>query len=46
MTVLEPKRLESEDDNQMAMLLVETYLERDGQPVMARHFGRTWRERL
>jgi ADP-ribosylglycohydrolase len=45
-TVLDPKRLESEDDNQMAMLLVETYLERDGLPVMARHFGHTWYERL
>lgn len=45
-TVLEPRRLEGEDDNQMAMLLVETYLERKGRPVMARHFGRTWAERL
>jgi ADP-ribosylglycohydrolase len=44
--VLDPKRLESEDDNQMAMLLVETYLEREGRPVMARHFGHTWTERL
>lgn len=45
-TVLDPKRLETEDDNQMAMLLVETYIERDGLPVMARHFGHTWYERL
>ena len=45
-TILEPSRLETEDDNQMAMLLVETYLAREGQPVMARHFGKTWRERL
>ena len=45
-TVLDPRRLESEDDNQMAMLLVETYMARDGLPVMARHFGETWRERL
>jgi ADP-ribosylglycohydrolase len=45
-TVLDPKRLEGEDDNQMAMLLVETYLGREGAPVMARHFGQTWRERL
>jgi len=44
--VLEPKRLESEDDNQMAMHLVETYLAREGLPVMARHFGHTWKERL
>jgi len=46
LTVLDPKRLESEDDNQMAMHLVETYIERDGLPVMARHFGHTWFERL
>jgi len=45
-TVLDPRRLEGEDDNQMAMLLVETYLDRDGLPVMARHFGKTWTERL
>lgn len=45
-TVLQPERLEAEDDNQMAMLLTETYLEREGRPVMARHFGKTWRDRL
>jgi len=45
-TVLEPRRLESEDDNQMAMTLVETYLERDGKPVMARHFGKRWKDYL
>jgi len=45
-TILDPRRLEGEDDNQLAMLLVETYLERAGLPVMARHFGRTWRERM
>ncbi|MDD5707093.1 MAG: ADP-ribosylglycohydrolase family protein [Kiritimatiellae bacterium] len=45
-TVLDPRRLEGEDDNQMAMLLVETYVEREGRPVTARHFGRTWYERL
>jgi ADP-ribosylglycohydrolase len=45
-TVLDPRRLEGEDDNQMAMLLVETYLEREGLPVMARHFGETWKGRL
>ncbi len=45
-TVLDPGRLEGEDDNQMAMLLVETYLAREGRPVMARHFGETWKERL
>jgi ADP-ribosylglycohydrolase len=45
-TILDPSRLEGEDDNQMAMLLVETYLERDGLPVMARHFGHTWCECL
>jgi ADP-ribosylglycohydrolase len=46
LTVLDPKRLESEDDNQMAMHLVETYIERDGLPVMARHFGKTWHDHL
>ncbi|MDO8587220.1 MAG: ADP-ribosylglycohydrolase family protein [Armatimonadota bacterium] len=45
-TVINPKCLESEDDNQMAMLLVETYLQREGHPVSARHFGRTWYDRL
>jgi ADP-ribosylglycohydrolase len=44
--ILDPSRLESEDDNQMAMLLVETYLAREGLPVMARHFGQTWYDRL
>lgn len=46
LTVLDPKRLESEDDNQMAMHLVETYVQRDGLPVMARHFGKTWYDHL
>jgi ADP-ribosylglycohydrolase len=46
LTVLDPKRLESEDDNQMAMHLVETYIQRDGLPVMARHFGKTWFDHL
>ena len=45
-TILEPGRLESEDDNQMAMLLVETYIERNGLPVSARHFGDMWERRL
>jgi len=45
-TILNPERLEGEDDNQMAMLLVETYIEREGQPVTARHFGDMWKRRL
>ncbi len=45
-TVLDPSRLEGEDDNQMAALLADTYIEREGLPVMARHFGATWRNRL
>ena len=45
-TILDPSRLESEDDNQMAMLLVETYIGREGQPVTARDFGKTWLDRL
>jgi ADP-ribosylglycohydrolase len=44
--ILDPACLESEDDNQMAMLLTETYLEREGLPVLARHFGETWARRL
>jgi len=43
---LDPSRLESEDDNQMAMLLFETYLAEEGRPVMARQFGRAWADRL
>ena len=45
-TVLIPERLEGEDDNQMAMHLVETYLKVDGNPVMARQFGERWKEYL
>lgn len=45
-TILDPSRLEGEDDNQMAALLADTYIERAGLPVMARHFGATWRMRL
>ncbi len=45
-TILNPERLEGEDDNQLAMLLVETYLERNGLPVTARHFGKIWKERF
>ncbi len=44
--VLDPKRLEGEDDNQMAMLLVETYIAREGLPASARDFGKTWKDRL
>lgn len=43
--ILDPSRLESEDDNQMAMHLVETYIDCD-RPIMARDFGKTWRDRL
>jgi ADP-ribosylglycohydrolase len=41
-TILRPESLESEDDNQQMMLLLETYLTRKGRPVMARHLARTW----
>ena len=44
-TVLQPERLESEDDNQQMLLLLETYLAREGRPVMARHLAHTWCER-
>jgi ADP-ribosylglycohydrolase len=45
-TILDPSRLESEDDNQMAMLLTETYIEREGFNVTARDFGDMWRRKL
>lgn len=45
-TILDPARLESEDDNQAAMHLVETYLAAGGSPVMARDLGRTWISRM
>jgi ADP-ribosylglycohydrolase len=45
-TVLQPSRLESEDDNQAAMHLVEAYLARDGRPVMARHLGKIWLQNM
>ncbi|MBU4366434.1 MAG: ADP-ribosylglycohydrolase family protein, partial [Verrucomicrobia bacterium] len=41
-TILKPECLESEDDNQQMILLLETYLSRAGRPVMARHLARTW----
>ena len=44
--ILEPSRLEDEDDNQMAMLLTETYLKQQGSPVSARDFGETWKEKF
>ena len=46
LTVLDPSRLEGEDDNQMAMLLTETYIERDGNAATARDFGETWKRKL
>lgn len=45
-TILNTMALENEDDNQMAMMLIETYLERDGYPVAARHFGETWKKKM
>lgn len=45
-TVLDPSRLEGEDDNQMAMLLTETYIEREGFAATARDFGEMWRRKL
>lgn len=43
-TILQPEKLETEDDNQQMMLLLETYLAREGRPVMARHLAHTWCE--
>lgn len=45
-TVLQPERLETEDDNQMAMLLVNTYRRLGGRQVTARDFGQTWMESM
>ncbi|MDD5706396.1 MAG: ADP-ribosylglycohydrolase family protein, partial [Kiritimatiellae bacterium] len=42
-TILDPRCLENEDDNQLAMLLVETYIERAGRPVLGWHFANTWK---
>jgi ADP-ribosylglycohydrolase len=44
-TILDPRKLETEDDNQQMMLLLEAYLGRQGRPVMARHLARVWSER-
>jgi ADP-ribosylglycohydrolase len=44
-TILDPGKLETEDDNQQMMLLLQTYLDRGGRPVMARHLAQTWCER-
>ncbi|MBQ0106228.1 MAG: ADP-ribosylglycohydrolase family protein, partial [Armatimonadetes bacterium] len=46
MGVLDPRKLEAEDDNQMAMHMIETYLRKEGAPIMARDFGKTWKEKL
>ena len=43
-TILQPENLETEDDNQQMMLLLGTYLAREGLPVMARHLAHTWCE--
>jgi ADP-ribosylglycohydrolase len=44
-TILDPRKLETEDDNQQMMLLLESYLARQGRPVMARHLAKIWCER-
>ena len=43
-TVLDPSKLESEDDNQIAMMLYEAYVARDGLPATARDYGAKWVE--
>lgn len=43
-TVLDPSKLESEDDNQVAMMLIEAYIARDGLPATARDYGAKWAE--
>ena len=41
-TILQPDRLENEDDNQMAMHLTNTYRRLAGKQVTARDVGQTW----
>ena len=43
-TMLEPWRLESEDDNQVAMMMYQAYIARDGLPATARDYGEKWKE--
>ncbi|MCL2740660.1 MAG: ADP-ribosylglycohydrolase family protein [Oscillospiraceae bacterium] len=44
LTVLEPWRLEAEDDNQVAMMLLEAYIGRDGLPATAHDYGEQWKK--
>jgi ADP-ribosylglycohydrolase len=43
-TILEPWRLENEDDNQVAMMLYEAYISRGGLPATAYDYGEKWKE--
>jgi ADP-ribosylglycohydrolase len=43
-TMLEPWRLESEDDNQVAMMMYQAYIAREGLPATARDYGEKWKE--
>ena len=43
-TILEPWRLESEDDNQVAMMMYQAYISREGLPATARDYGEKWKE--
>jgi len=45
-TVLEPWRLEAEDDNQVAMMLYEAYISREGLPAGARDYGEQWKRSM
>ncbi|MCL1794050.1 MAG: ADP-ribosylglycohydrolase family protein [Oscillospiraceae bacterium] len=42
-TVLEPWRLETEDDNQVAMMLYEAYISKNGLPATACDYGEQWK---
>lgn len=44
--ILDPSRLKAEDDNQMALLLTDTYLRLEGRLVTARDFGATWMKQM
>jgi len=45
-TVLDPSKLESEDDNQVAMMMYQAYIARGGLPATARDYGAKWMEHM
>lgn len=45
-TILDPSKLETEDDNQIAMMLYEAYIKRNGLPATAKDYGAKWVEMM